>query len=131
MYYGFLEEPSDRERLREGVRLCFGPLEHEAFKDIVAGPLTPTQEDLASDEALDQWLNKNVTTSQHLAGTCKMGPASEPDGRWWISTAGVHGLEGLRVADTSVMPDVVRANTNTTAMAIGERVADWMKSQGG
>ena len=37
---------------------------------------------------------------------------------------------GLRVADTSVMPDVVRANTNTTAMAIGERVADWMRTPG-
>ncbi len=129
LYYGFLEEPSDRERLREGVRLCFGLLEHEAFKDIVAGPLTPTEEDLASDQALDEWLNKNVTTSQHLAGTCKMGPASDPMAVV-DQYCRVHGLEGLRVADTSVMPDVVRANTNTTAMAIGERVADWMKSPG-
>ena len=129
LYYGFLEESSDRERLREAVRLCFGLLEHGAFKDIVAGPLTPTEEDLASDEALDEWLNKNVTTSQHLAGTCKMGPASDPMAVV-DQYCRVHGLEGLRVADTSVMPDVVRANTNTTAMAIGERVADWMKSPG-
>jgi choline dehydrogenase len=40
----------------------------------------------------------------------------------------VHGLEGLRVVDASVMPDVVRANTNTTTIAIAERVADWMKA---
>ncbi len=65
-----------------------------------------------------------------------------PFGSWWIGGrfrcservadqyCRVHGVEGLRVADTSVMPDVVRANTNTTAMAIGERVADWMKPQG-
>ena len=103
--------------------------EHEAFKDIVAGPLTPTEEDLASDEALDEWLNKNVTTSQHLAGTCKMGPVSDPMAVV-DQYCRVHGLEGLRVADTSVLPDVVRANTNTTAMAIGERVADWMKGPG-
>ncbi len=129
LYYGFLEEPSDRERLRDGVRNCFRILEHEAFKDIVAGPLTPTEEDLVSDEALDAWLNKNVTTSQHLAGTCKMGPESDPMAVV-DQYCRVHGLEGLRVVDTSVMPNVVRANTNTTAIAIGERVADWMQTSG-
>ena len=128
LYYGFLEEPSDRERLREAVRICFGLLEHPAFNDIVDGPLTPTEEDLASDEALDDWLNKNVTTSQHLAGTCKMGPDSDPMAVV-DQFCRVRGVQGLRVADTSVMPDVVRANTNTTAMTIGERVADWVKSQ--
>lgn len=39
----------------------------------------------------------------------------------------VRGIDGLRVADTSVMPNVVRANTNTTAITIAERVADWMR----
>jgi choline dehydrogenase-like flavoprotein len=39
----------------------------------------------------------------------------------------VHGMEGLRVVDTSVMPDVIRANTNCTAVLIAERVADWVK----
>ena len=128
LYYGFLEEQSDRERLREAVRICFRLLEHQAFRDIVAGPLTPSEADLASDEALDDWLNRNVTTSQHLAGTCKMGPDSDP-----LAVVDqycrVRGIEGLRVADTSVMPNVVRANTNTTAITIGERVADWMKGQ--
>ena len=128
LYYGFLEEQSDRERLREAVRLCLGFLEHEAFQDIVDGPLTPSEEDLVSDEALDAWLNKNVTTSLHLAGTCKMGPDSDPMAVV-DQYCRVRGLEGLRVADTSVMPNVVRANTNTTAITIGERVADWMKSQ--
>ncbi len=129
LYYGFLEESVDRERVREAVRICFRLMEHESFKDMIAGPLTPTAEDVFSDDALDDWLNKNVTTSQHLAGTCKMGPASDTSSVV-DQYCRVHGLAGLRVADTSVMPDVVRANTNTTAMAIGERVADWMKSQG-
>ena len=128
LYYGFLEEQSDRQRLREAVRICFRLLEHQAFRDIVAGPLTPSEADLASDETLDDWLNRNVTTSQHLAGTCKMGPDSDP-----LAVVDqycrVRGIEGLRVADTSVMPNVVRANTNTTAITIGERVADWMKGQ--
>ena len=128
LYYGFLEEESDRMRLREAVRICFGFLEHEAFKDIVDGPLTPTYEEVATDEALDDWLNRNISTSQHLAGTCKMGPDSDPMAVV-DQYCRVRGVQGLRVADTSVMPDVVRANTNTTAMTIGERVADWMKSQ--
>jgi choline dehydrogenase len=40
----------------------------------------------------------------------------------------VHGLEGLRLVDASVMPDVIRANTNTTTIMIAERVADWIKA---
>ena len=126
LYYGFLEEDADRERLREAVRICFDLLEHEAFREIVDSPLTPTTEEAATDDALDGWLNRNVTTSQHLAGTCKMGPDSDPMAVV-DQYCRVRGIEGLRVADTSVMPNVVRANTNTTAIAIGERVADWIR----
>ena len=43
----------------------------------------------------------------------------------------VHGIENLRVADASVMPDVIRANTNLTTIMIGERVADWIIQQSG
>jgi choline dehydrogenase-like flavoprotein len=128
LYYGFLEEESDRVRLREAVRICFNLMEHEAFSDIIDSPLTPTYEDVATDEALDAWMNRNITTSQHLAGTCKMGPDSDPMAVV-DQFCRVRGVQGLRVADTSVMPNVVRANTNTTAMTIGERVADWIKTQ--
>ncbi|HEX9868604.1 MAG TPA: GMC oxidoreductase [Candidatus Tectomicrobia bacterium] len=55
-----------------------------------------------------------------------MGPASDPMAVV-DQFCRVHGLEGLRVVDVSVMPDVIRANTNTTVMMIAERVADWMK----
>ena len=68
---------------------------------------------------------REVTHTHHLSGTCKMGPSSDPlavvD-----QTGRVHGLEGLRVADASLMPDCIRANTNATCMMIGERVADLM-----
>ena len=114
--------------MREAVRICFRLLEDGAFSDIVDGPLTPTEQDLASEDALDDWLNRNVTTSQHLAGTCKMGPDSDPTAVV-DQYCRVRGLQGLRVADTSVMPDVVRANTNTTAITIGERVADWIRGR--
>ena len=65
-------------------------------------------------------------TSQHLCGTCKMGPAS--DSTAVVDQYGrVHGLDNLRVVDASIMPDVTRANTNATAIVIGERIADLMK----
>ena len=88
-------------------------LEHDELQDMVAERITPTDSDLMSDKALDSWLLKNASTTHHISGTCKMGPASDPmavvDQR-----CRVHGLENLRVVDASVMPDCVRANTNAT-----------------
>ncbi len=85
----------------------------------------PTASDLESDEALDDWIMREVSTSQHVSCTCKMGPAS--DAMAVVDQYGkVHGLEGLRVVDASIMPDCIRANTNVTTMMIGERVADFI-----
>ena len=123
--YRFLENEFDRRRLREAVRICVGLGEHEAFQDIIQELVEPTDADLASDEALDRWLRRAVTTSQHISGTCKMSPASDP--KAVVDQYGrVHGLQGLRVVDASIMPDCVRANTNVTTMAIGERVSDFI-----
>ena len=122
--YRYLEDPWDRERMREAVRLCVRLLEHPSYQPLVKGMINISPHALRSDEALDAWLVENLTTAIHMSGTCKMGPASDP-----LAVVDqycrVHGLEGLRVVDTSVMPDVVRANTNATAIMIGERVADW------
>jgi len=122
----YLEEPWDRERMREGVRIAIKLMEHEAFRDIVDGLISPVEEDLASDAALDAWMMENVWIGQHLSGTCKMGPNSDPMAVV-DQYCKVHGIQGLRVADASVMPDVIRANTNCTTIMIGERVADWIK----
>ena len=123
--YRYLQGPFDRQRLREAVRLCVNLAEDDGFKDIIEERLAPTDADLASDEALDQWLFREVTTSQHISCTCKMGPSSDPMAV--VDQYGkVHGLEGLRVVDASIMPDCIRANTNVTTMVIGERIADFI-----
>ena len=123
--YRYLENEFDRKRLRESVRICVSLGEHEAFEDIIQELVEPTDADLASDEALDRWLRREVTTSQHISCTCKMGPAS--DSMAVVDQYGrVHGLQGLRVVDASIMPDCVRANTNVTTMVIGERVSDFI-----
>ncbi len=124
--YRFMEEAWDLERMRYGVRLVMQLVESEALQNIIVERMAPVEADLASDEALDQWILTHISTAHHLAGTCKMGPAS--DTMAVVDQHGrVHGLQGLRVVDTSIMPDVVRANTNATAMMMAERIADWMK----
>ena len=124
--YRYLEEPRDVERLRESVRITVRLLEHHLFGPIVARRLQPTDEDLASDDALDAWMKKTVFNTTHASGTCKMGPASDPMAVV-DQHLNLHGLEGIKVADASIMPNVVRANTNCTTIMIGERCADWLR----
>jgi choline dehydrogenase-like flavoprotein len=67
-------------------------------------------------------------TAHHSSGTCKMGPASDPMAV--VDAHGrVHGLQRLRVVDASIMPDVIRANTNATTIMLAERMADWIRQE--
>ena len=125
--FHLLEDPLDRQRMREAVRIAVDVFNQPDFGDLVAERIEPLDSDLESDDALDEWIEREVNTGQHLAGTCKMGPSSDPMAV--VNQFGkVHGLEGLRVADASVMPNVVRANTNVTTMMTGERLADFIRS---
>ncbi len=81
---------------------------------------------MASDDALDDWMLRNAYTQHHTSGTCKMGEASDTMAVV-DQFCHVHGMQNLRVVDASVMPDVIRANTNATTLMIAERVADWIK----
>ena len=127
--YNYFAEEFDRQRSREGMRLALELAEHEDFKDVLDERIEPLDSDIESDDALDNWMMREATTGQHISATCKMGPASDPmavvdqQGR-------VHGLQGLRVVDASIMPDCIRANTNVTTMMIGERIAELI-TQGG
>ena len=124
--YRYLTEPFDRERLRGAVRLCAELTESGAFAEAGITRISPNDADLESDDALDRWLLDNVLTQHHSSGTCKMGP--EADAMAVVSQRGeVHGIDGLRVVDASIMPDVIRANTNVTTIMIAERIADWMR----
>ena len=69
---------------------------------------------------------RNVTTTQHISGTCKMGPDNDPMAVV-DQQCRVKGLENLRVIDASVMPDCIRANTNCTTIMIAERMSDIIK----
>ena len=124
--YGYFTDPFDLERMRNATRVAIQLGEYPAFKDLLIERISPTDEELASDDALDEWLMRNTGTSHHVSCTCKMGSTSDPmavvDQYGWV-----HGLKGLRVADASIMPDCIRANTNATTIMIGERIADWIR----
>ena len=79
----------------------------------------------ASDEALVEYLRANGATAYHPVGTCRIGTDSaqsvvDPELR-------VHGLQGLRIADGSVMPTIASTNTNAICIVMGERVADFIQ----
>ena len=78
---------------------------------------------VASDAALLDYARRNGQTSYHPVGTCKMGngPDSVVD-----SECRVHGVDGLRVIDASVIPHLVSSNTNAPAIAVGEKGADYI-----
>jgi choline dehydrogenase len=125
--FGYLTESVDRQRLRDSLRLCAQLATHAAFKPLLGRQLAPGEEVLGADVWLDAWMAREVSTTNHISGTCKMGPSSDPLAV--VDQFGrVHGVDGLRVADASIMPNCVRANTNATTMMIGERIADFVVS---
>lgn len=74
---------------------------------------------------LEAWVRDVVAHYYHAAGTCKMGPSSD---RTAVvdATGKIHGLDGLYVADCSIMPQVPRANTNIPAAVVGTRIGGWL-----
>ena len=121
-----LDHPFDLERLRESVRMCASLFRDEAFNGIVEECSTHFDEVLESDDALDLWMNRQVITAHHVSSTCRMGPADDPT--TVVDQYGrVHGTQGLRVIDASIMPEAVRANPNLTVIAMAEMAADSVK----
>ncbi|MEC9271477.1 MAG: GMC oxidoreductase, partial [Chloroflexota bacterium] len=106
--------------------LAMDLVEHPLYKDIIDERLQPKEADVESDDTLDAWMLRTTVNTTHISGTCKLGPTTD-EGAVVDQYCQVYGLENIRVADASVMPNVVRANTNSTTIMIGERVADWIK----
>lgn len=95
------------------VRLTGGPLP-AGVPDIEYSP--------ADDAVLERWLRENVGTTWHSLGTCKMLPREEMGVVG--PSLGVYGVQNLKIADLSIAPRNVAANTNNTALAVGEKAAD-------
>ena len=123
--YRYFHNPNDIRRMRDAVRLATRILESDAYQEVSDGRVNPTDEVLAADDSLDVWIRQTIGSSRHVSGTCKIGPDSDPMAVV-DQQCRVKGVKGISVADSSVMPLVTRANTNATAIMIGERVSDWV-----
>lgn len=118
----YLAHESDRQTTIGGVRLARRLLSTPALAPYYAGEELPGPGVESDDEVLD-FARRRGTTMFHLMGTCRMGPASDPsavvDDRLRL-----HGLDGLHIADASIMPTMPSANTNAATMMIAEKAAD-------
>ncbi|HUK61444.1 MAG TPA: GMC family oxidoreductase N-terminal domain-containing protein [Stellaceae bacterium] len=121
----FLEHADDVARLVKGVRIARQILAAPAFQSVRGSEIRPGA-GVDSTGAIEAYLRANLATSFHPAGTCKMGPASDPmavvDAR-----LKVHGLESLRIIDASIMPSVTSGNTNAPTMMIAEQGARFVR----
>lgn len=121
-----LDEPADMARLIEGVRRCHELARSEAMQDFVGRSAVLSDADFDDEVALEAYARAFVAPWYHASGTCRMGPASADD-TVVDDDLRVHGVDGLRVVDASIMPTIVRAPTNLTVMAIAERAAEIIK----
>lgn len=116
----FLAEERDRRVLRESIRITRRMLGSAPAREVVAGELAPGPQ-AQTDDQLDAWMRATVISAAHPTSTCAMG-----NGAMAVVDAQlrVRGIEALRVADCSIMPRIVRGNTNAPAIMIGEKAAD-------
>ncbi len=122
-----LDDEWDMERMMDGVRRGWAILNEQALAVHTGSIIRPQANRIDDDDRLRAYLQAYVTHLVHPVGTCKMGPVE--DSMAVVDQFGrVHGLEGLRIADASVMPNLPRANTNLTSIMIGERIADFMRN---
>lgn len=106
----------------KGIRLARGFLQSEPLQQWFASEAAPGA-DLQSDDELLAYARETGNTGYHLVGTCMMGPASNPKAVVGADLK-VHGLEGLRIVDASIMPSVTSSNTCAATIMIGEKGAD-------
>jgi choline dehydrogenase len=118
----YFDEPADLDTLVHGVRLIFELYEQPALKAVIDQVAFP-QPSMPEAE-LRELLRAVALTDHHPVGTCAIGPVLDPHLR-------VHGVDGLRVCDASVMPDGPRANTNLTTMMLAERFVELLDGEAG
>jgi choline dehydrogenase len=119
---GYLTEPADREVLLDGMELVRAVMADKAVAGQIELELSPGR-DYPDRAALARELPNRATSVYHPVGSCRMGV----DERAVVDPAlRVLGVDGLRVADASIMPTVTGGNTNAPSMMIGEHCAGLM-----
>lgn len=125
--FNYLQSPRDREDFRVSVALLREILSQKALDPYRGAELFPGP-DVRSKDQIDAWVRRAIETCYHPVGTCKMGSASD---RASVvdDELRVHGIEGLRVVDASIMPSIVSGNTNAPTIMIAEKAADMIRNR--
>ena len=120
--FNYMSDPSDWEDFRACIRLTREIFEQPAMAEHIKAHIQPGL-DLQSDEQLDAFLKEHVESAYHPCGTCRMGRRDDP-----LAVVDeecrVIGVEGLRVADSSIFPQVTNGNLNGPSIMTGEKAAD-------
>jgi choline dehydrogenase-like flavoprotein len=123
----FFEDDHDLQLLMQGARIQQRILESRSFDPYRERMLHPVAKD--DDKDLERDIRARADTQYHPVGTCKMGPDSDA-----LAVVDdqlrVRGVEGLRVADASIMPTLIGGNTNAPSIMIGEKAADLIRESG-
>src|ERR1700760_2219088 len=122
--FNFLSTEHDRVGLLAAIRKGRELMAASPLKEVTGEEIAPG-DNLQSDAELLEWIRNNAETTYHPVGTCKMGsdPMAVVD-----SPLRVHGIEGLRVADASIMPTLTSGNTNAPSIMIGEKCAEMVQA---
>jgi choline dehydrogenase len=125
IFFNMFGVREDMDTIIRGMKLSREIFAQKPLSDLLSEEIAPGK-NVTSDADLEKFIRANATHRSHPAGTCKMGidnlAVVDPQLR-------VHGIEGLRVADASIMPHVIAGNTNTPSMMIGEKCADMMRGK--
>jgi len=114
--HNYLTTDEDRATILAGMKVALQIAAQEAFEGVITGSFVAPDAD-ASDEELWAYIQDQTMTIYHPTSSCAIGPVVD-------SRLKVHGVPGLRVVDASVMPTIVRGNTNAATIMIAEKAAD-------
>ena len=118
----YLKDKRDRELLRKGIHLVRELLDQPSFSELKGEEIFPG-DNCKSDSDLDKKLNSHISSQWHLSCTARMG--LQTDKHAVVDNSGrVHGFNGLRVVDASIMPFVTNGNTNAPTIMIAEKISD-------
>jgi choline dehydrogenase len=125
IFWNLFDDPHDLATLREGVKTIRNIFAQSPIKELGPAEFSPGPGH-DDDASLEEWLRANCLTAQHPAGSCRMGADEDAVVDEQLR---VRGIDGLRVADCSVMPDVIGGNTNAPTIMIAEKAAAMMLGQ--